>query len=423
MPKSLPYLPPMNRRDFLRTGAKYGLAGPFLVGGLPALLAACGSSSPATTTAAAPETTAGGAAETTVAGALTTAAGTGTETTLGAAAETTVVGTAETTVAGATTVAAAPAADLGKLSMRLSWIKNSEFAGSYFADSKGYYKQMGFSAVDLITGGPSAQPIEVEVTSGSAFVGISSPDLVAAAIAKGADLVIIGAQYQKNPFCVMSLASKPVKSPEEMYGKTFGLQAANQVVWDAFVKASKIDDAKIKKVPAQFDPQPLVNGEADTWFSFVTNEPNTLKMKGIDTVTFLLADFGYPLISEVYVVKRESLTKERDKVKAFLKAEILGWRDVLKDPAEAARLTAEVYGKDLGLDAKEQILEVESENLLIWTDDTKANGVFTVTDALIKANIDTLATAGLTITADKLFDLSILEEIYQENPDWKKPPV
>ena len=388
----------LNRRDFLRKSALWGTGGALLAGGFPALLAACSKDKAADTTAAAAETTAA-AADTTAAAGSTAAA---------AAAETT---------------AAAAAADLGKVSLRLSWIKNSEFAGSYFADSKGYYKQMGFSDVELISGGPSAQPMEVDVVSGKALFGISSPDITAAAIAKGAEIVIVGVQYQKNPFCVMSLASKPVKTPEEMYGKKFGLQAGNQVVWDAFVKASGIDDAKIVKVPAQFDPQPLVNGETDTWFSFVTNEPNTLKVKGVDTYNFLLADFGYPLVSEVYFCTKDTLANKRDVVKAFLKAEILGWRDVYKDPAGAGKITADTYGKDLGLDGAEQKLEVDSENLLIWTADTKANGIFTLTDDLAAKNIETLAKAGLTITKEQLFDMSVINEIYVENPEWKVPPA
>ena len=399
----------LSRREFLRRSALWGTSGALLTGAFPMLLAACGSDKAKTV-----DTTAA-AADTTVAGAGSTLAA---DTTLAAGAA------VDTTVAGATSTAvAAAAADMGKMSLRLSWIKNVEFAGSYIADSKGYYKQMGFSDVELITGGPSAQPMEIDVASGKALVGISGPDIVASAIGKGAELIIIGAQYQKNPFCVMSLASKPVKTPQEMYGKKFGLQAGNQIVWDAFVKSSGIDDSKIIKVPAQFDPAPLVNGETDTWFSFVTNEPNTLKTKGIDTYTFLLADFGYPLVSEVYFVTKETLAKKRDVVKAFLKAEILGWRDVYSDPMAAAKITADEYGKDLGLDAAEQKLEVDAENLLIWTDATKANGIFTVADDLVKANIDTLAKAGITIAADALFDFSIINEIYAENPEWKVPPA
>jgi ABC-type nitrate/sulfonate/bicarbonate transport system substrate-binding protein len=335
--------------------------------------------------------------------------------------------TPETTAAGATTPATAAGgdapADLGALDYRLSWIKNVEFAGAYIADTNGYYAAEGFSTVNLIAGGPSAQPSEVDVSSGAAFVGVSAPDVTASAILAGSDLKIIGAQYQKNPFCVMSLASNPVKTPEEMYGKKFGLQSANQVIWDAFVAASGIDDSQIEKFPAQFDPTPLVNGECDCWFSFITNEPNLLKIEGIETFNFLIADFGYPLVSETMVVKTESITNEREKVKAFLKAEIMGWRDSLADPVLGATLTVEKYGSDLGLTVEEQTLESEAQNELLLTDDTKANGLFTLTPTLLEEQIATLASAGIEVTAEQLFDMSLIEEVYAENPDLKTPPV
>jgi ABC-type nitrate/sulfonate/bicarbonate transport system substrate-binding protein len=323
----------------------------------------------------------------------------------------------------ATSAAGGAPADLGALDYRLSWIKNVEFAGAYIADTNGYYAAEGFSSVNLIAGGPSAQPSEVDVSSGAAFVGVSAPDVTASAILAGSDLKIIGAQYQKNPFCVMSLASNPVKTPEEMYGKKFGLQSANQVIWDAFVAASGIDDSQIEKFPAQFDPTPLVNGECDCWFSFVTNEPNLLKIEGIETFNFLIADFGYPLVSESMVVKTETIANERDKVKAFLKAEIMGWRDSLKDPVLGATLTVEKYGADLGLTVEEQTLESEAQNDLLLTDDTRANGLFTITDTLLQEQIATLAKAGIEVTAEQLFDMSVIEEVYAENPDLKIPPV
>jgi ABC-type nitrate/sulfonate/bicarbonate transport system substrate-binding protein len=335
--------------------------------------------------------------------------------------------TTPTTAAGgtspATTAAGGAPADLGALDYRLSWIKNVEFAGSYIADTNGYYTAEGFSSVNLIAGGPSAQPSEVDVSSGAAFVGVSGPDVTASAILAGSDLKVIAAQYQKNPFCVMSLASNPITTPEEMYGKKFGLQSANQVIWDAFVAASGIDDSKIEKFPAQFDPTPLVNGECDCWFSFITNEPNLLEIEGIETVTFLIADFGYPLVSETLVVKTESITNERAKVKAFLKAEIMGWRDSLKDPALGATLTVEKYGSDLGLTVEEQTLESQAQNDLLLTDETKVNGLMTLSDTLLAEQITTLKAAGIDITAEQLFDMSVIEEVYAENPDLKTPPV
>jgi ABC-type nitrate/sulfonate/bicarbonate transport system substrate-binding protein len=173
----------------------------------------------------------------------------------------------------------------------------------------------------------------------------------------------------------------------------------------------------------QFDPQPLVNGEVDGWFSFFTNEPNLLKTQGVDTFFFLLADYGYPLVSETYVVAKKSLDSDRDKVKAMLRADIQGWFENFKDPAAGAKLTVTKYGKDLGLTEAEQTLESKAENSVILTEDTAANGLFTISDALIAENISTLKLAGVDIKAEELFDMSVLAEVYQENPELKKSPV
>ena len=317
-----------------------------------------------------------------------------------------------------TTTSESGSKDLGKLTYQLSWIKNVEFAGMYIADTNGYYKEAGFSSVELLAGGPNVSQDSV-VAAGKALVGISSPDITGAAILKGAPIVAIGAQYQKNPFAIMSLASAPINSPQDMIGKKIGVQATNEPVWNAFLKANSIDPAKITKVPAQFDPQPLVAKEVDGWFSFFTNEPNLLKTKGVDTAVMLLNDHGYPMVSEIYVVRKDSLTKDRDKVKAMLTGDIKGWAKSVQDPALGAKLAAETYGKDLKLDAAEQALESKAQNTVIATDDTKANGLFTITDKQVEETIKTLALGGLTITKEQLFDLSVLKELYQADPSLK----
>src|ERR1043165_7425360 len=98
----------------------------------------------------------------------------------------------------------------GAGSLRLSWVKNVEFAGSYVADTNGYYTAEGFSSFELIGGGPTATPAETDLVSGKALVGLSVPDRVAAAVLKGAELKIIGAQFQKNPFAILSMADNPI---------------------------------------------------------------------------------------------------------------------------------------------------------------------------------------------------------------------
>ena len=229
--------------------------------------------------------------------------------------------------------------------------------------------------------------------------------------------------FQKNPFCFVSLASKPIKTAKALEGARVGIQDVNTPVWKAFVAANKLDESKITVVPVQFDPQGLVNGEVDAWFSFVTNEPNALRAQGVEVEVFLLADEGYPLVSQILFTKLDSVKNDRDKVKAVFKADILGWRESLKDPALGAGFAVDKFGKDLGLKLDASTAESKSQNELILTNDTKANGIFTVSDELLAETITSLGYGGVKITEKQLFDFSILEEIYSENPDLKKDPT
>jgi len=319
------------------------------------------------------------------------------------------------------------ASDFGTLDLQLSWIKNAEFAGHYIADTNGYYADAGFSGVNLIAGG-AGSPADSVVSAGKALVGIAAPDLTASAIIaqkeQGAPQnIIIGAEFQKNPFCITSLADNPILTPEDMIGKKIGVQPTNDVIWSAWLKGLGIPEDEIEKVVVQFDPTPLTVGEVDGWMSFIINEPIVLELKGFPVENLLLNDYGYPMFSETYTVKADNLEKERDKLKAFLVGAIKGWRGNIEDPAEGGRLAVEVYGKDLDLDPEAAPLESLAANELILTEDTKASGILTMSQALIDESLATLALGGIEIDQDELFDTSLLEEVYAENPELVAPPT
>ena len=313
-------------------------------------------------------------------------------------------------------------AALGSAKLQLSWIEDVEFAGEYIADSKGYYKQVGFSDMTLLAGGPSVNQDDV-VASGQALACISSPDITAAKITKGAPLITIGAQYQKNPFRIMSLASAPLPNPQAMIGKKIGVQSTNTAVWNAFLKANNIEQSQVTTVPVQFDPSGLVNGEVQGWFSFITNEPIELHDQGHDTVTFLLNDYHYPLVSESYVVQKSALTEKRDALKALLKAEIMGWRDSLKDPTAGAQLAVDTYGKSQDLKLNTEVEQSKAQNKLILDERTKSEGILTISAQQVEDSVKTIALGGTQISAKDLFDTSVIAEVYQENPELMSDPT
>jgi ABC-type nitrate/sulfonate/bicarbonate transport system substrate-binding protein len=307
------------------------------------------------------------------------------------------------------------AADLGPLVYRLGWVKNVGWAGTYFADKKGYFRDEGFSSVDLVPGGPNAAPSESIVNAGQALISLSSPAITASAVNNGAKLKIIGVQFQTSPFIIASPVNKPLKSPQECIGKKIGVPGTNGPTWQAFLAANKIDPASLETVNIGFSSAPLTSGQVDGLMGFVTNIPGPLKRQGFDTYYFGFGDFNFRLVNNDYFVSEDSLKNKRDAVKGFMRGEIRGWKDSLASPEESAKLTVEEYGADLGLDMVDQVDQSKIQDTLIVNDETKKNGLFTMTPELIAKSVELLKISGVETTPD-LFDMSILQEIYAEDP-------
>ena len=304
----------------------------------------------------------------------------------------------------------------GDITLQLSWILNEEFAGEYIADSEGYYADAGFDSVNLVPG-PSTGV--AELLGGNADIALSDSVAVGTAIAnESAPLKIIGATFQANPFTVLSLADGgDIATPEDLVGKKIGVQDSNTSLFNALLAANDIDPADVEVVPVQYDPAPLVNGEVDGFISYITNEAISVELMGIETTNLLFADNNLPFVAETVTVTDEKIASDRELLKDFLVAEIKGWTDAVADPQRGADLAIETYGADLDLDPEKTLAGSEAQNALVVSSETEENGLFTISDALQEETLASLAGAGIEVTADQLFDLSLLDEVYEENPD------
>lgn len=304
----------------------------------------------------------------------------------------------------------------GDLTLQLSWIKNEEFAGEYIADSEGYFDEAGFGEVTLVPG-PSTGV--AELLSGSADIALSDSVAVGSAIAsEGAPVKIIGATFQANPFTVLSLADGGnIATPEDLIGKRIGVQDSNLALFNALLAANDIDPSELTIVPVQYDPAPLTNGEVDGFVAYITNEAITVEMAGMATTNLPFADNGLPFVAETVTVTDEKIANDRELLKAFLVAEIKGWTEAIADPQKGADLALEEYGTELDLDPAKTLAGSEAQNLLVVSDETAENGLFTISEALQATTIASLAGAGIDIEAADIFDLSLLAEVYEENPE------
>jgi len=305
----------------------------------------------------------------------------------------------------------------GELSVQLSWIKNAEFLGEYMADTNGYYTDAGFSKVNLVAG-PSTGV--AELVQGTAQVALNDAISVGTAVAnEDAPVKIIGTTYQKNPFTILSLASGgDIATPQDLVGKKIGVQESNTSLFQALLAANDISSDDVTVVPVQYDPSVLVNGEVDGFVAYLTNESITVAAQGQAVTNLPFADNGLPFVAETFSATDQTIAEDREMLKAFLVAEIKGWHDVLDDPDAAVDVDLESYGADLGLVRENEVQSAHIANdQLITSPDTEANGLFTITEELQKETVESLGGAGIDVAVEDLFDLSLLQEVYEENPD------
>jgi ABC-type nitrate/sulfonate/bicarbonate transport system substrate-binding protein len=315
------------------------------------------------------------------------------------------------------TASASGAGSYGSVALQLSWVKDVQFAGEYFAVEKGYYKDAGFGSVSLLAGGGQT-PTESVVLAGQALVGMSSTPETAASVAQGASLKIIAVGYQKNPYCLLSLKEKtPIATVADLKGKSVGVSSDNQVTFEGFLKANNLTTSDVDIVATQYSVAPLEAGKYDAQIAFTTNEVITVQQDGYTPVVIPFAGNGLSFSTNPYFVTDDTLANKRDLLKALFAAEARGWADAVRDPQQAAKYTVDIFGKDQDLKVTEQTMEAQAANALMVSADTNKNGLLTMTDSLISDTIASLKIMGTNVTAAQLFDFSLLQEMYQEHPD------
>jgi ABC-type nitrate/sulfonate/bicarbonate transport system substrate-binding protein len=301
---------------------------------------------------------------------------------------------------------------------QLDWIKNSQFAGFYIADSEGWYANEGLE-VEFLPGADVASH-EAVVAGGGAEIGTSSfLSRIVDAVNAGSDLVVVGAGLQQSPIGLMSMADAPIRTAEDILGKRIGLQEGSTSEIRLILELNGLDPENWTEVPVGYNPGPLLDGEVDGYYAYLTSQPLTLEKRGLvagkDFFVVSFQDLGWYQYGMLAITKRTYLEDHRDVVVGFLRATAKGWEQAVADPAQGVQLTLDVYGQDLGLDEETETRQLGAQLPLMQSDLTREKGLYWMDldllsgpmyDALRKGGRDTLP------EPDQLVDLSVLEDAY-----------
>jgi putative hydroxymethylpyrimidine transport system substrate-binding protein len=257
------------------------------------------------------------------------------------------------------------------LHVMLDWTANADHAPLYAAQAEGYFKQAGLT-VDITPATDPTIPLRA-LQAGKTDLAISYEPELLLARDKGADLVAVGALVQKPLTSIMSLASKNIRRPANLDGKTVG--TAGIPYQSAYLRTiadhAGVDPKRVHQVDVGFNLVPaMLSGRVDaTLGAFWNYEGVQLAREGKRVHVIRMDRAGVPTYDElIFVARADSLRGQGgERVRRFLVAVARGAEAVRKNPrAGVTPLVKANRGLDVGL----QIAAVRATRSVFFPSDS-----------------------------------------------------
>ncbi|WP_312796281.1 ABC transporter substrate-binding protein [Tianweitania sp.] len=257
-------------------------------------------------------------------------------------------------MASALSMAALPAFAADEVTLQLKWVTQSQFAGYYVAEEKGFYDDENLD-VTIKPGGPDIAPEQV-IAGGGADVIVDWMAPALAARDKGVKLINIAQPYQKSGLEMICPKDGPVKTEADFKGKTLGVWFfGNEYPFYGWMNKLGLSTEGgpdgVTVLKQSFDVQPLVQKQADCISVMTYNEywqAIDAGFKAEDLLVFNYTQLGNDMLEDGLYVMEDKLSDAafKDKMARFVKASMKGWKYAMENPDEAAEIVVDNGGQD-----------------------------------------------------------------------------
>jgi len=240
-------------------------------------------------------------------------------------------------VALAALAIAAPAGAQDKVSLRLNWYLGGLHVPFYYGKDKGYYAAEGID-LTINEGRGSANTVQV-VAAGSDTFGLADSSSVILTASKGADIKSVMSLLNTTGYSVVSLAEANIKEPKDLVGKKVAVTPGDPLgsLLQAVCKANNVDCGKIGMV--QVDPAAKVvavlEKKTDALLGGADDQYFLIKYKGANPAAMRYADFGANIVGMTILTSGDTIRKNPDLVKRFVRATVKSWEEAKKNPGAA----------------------------------------------------------------------------------------
>ena len=250
--------------------------------------------------------------------------------------------------------------ELKKVSIRLEWVHQAQFAGFYVADKKGFYQDRGID-VTINPGGVDFPAVQM-VASNSDDFGLEEGDRILEAREKDVPVVALATIYRKNPTLFFSLKNSGITKAEDFVGKKVGTFPDVQVLLSKMLERAGVSESRVEIVPVKYDITPLLTGEIDVWPGYAINEPILAEEQGYEVNRIWPSDYGINSYSMTLFTSEKLIREKPDLVRNFVEATIQGWNYAYEHPDEAVEITLG-YSDQLNREHETKMMQASLELL------------------------------------------------------------
>lgn len=163
---------------------------------------------------------------------------------------------------------------------------------------------------------------------------------------------------QKTPYAYITLAdpSDPDPKPQDMEGKTIGVQTDGEVYLKAIAEKNDLDLDTMEIKIVQGGLEPLLIGAVDFISGHIHNQPYQVELeaskpdapdniKGKTWKAVRMSEYGVPSYNNVVFTTNETLREKPELVRKFLHAIAQGMKLMQENPEKVAQLVIEYPGQ------------------------------------------------------------------------------
>ena len=235
------------------------------------------------------------------------------------------------------------------VTLQLQWVTQSQFAGYYVAQEKGFYEEEGLE-VTILSGGPDIAPPQV-LAGGGADAMLNWMPSALAAREKGLPVVNIAQPFKTSGLMLTCWKDTGITGVEDFKGKTIGVWFfGNEYPFLSWMSQEGIStdggDDGVTVLKQGFNVDPLLQRQADCISTMTYNEYGQVLDAGVnpdDLVTFKYEDQGVATLEDGIWVLEENLDDPVfvDKMVRFVRASMKGWKYAEENVEEAGRIVTE----------------------------------------------------------------------------------